>query len=509
MEYFKKVYAITPDTIEIGAPLSLIEIAIIKDTIDNEVLLRNVVVNNSNDSVIAFAINYSVKSVFGELITDTESVQNYVYQDIEIKPGEIFGNKISISLPSEARQVFVEIEKVVFNDGNIWVSNRDNIVTTQPQRELKASDDFLNTLDNNSIIPRYYYVENESCWQCTCGQPNIITTTECYKCARLKQDVKQLYNNDIIEKNFLSYLSSKKVEETKLIQEGQKEPDVSDQNDPSVNSEELVLDDIILNSNTNVIDNKDNTDSKVRAIHSDSAIPKWHTSNMIKIVIVSIIILALATGVFTNRSSKANSTKISPYIDLVGQEIKDNNLTISQELYDEINKVFLCGYYGTISATSTIYHPNISDDGVVSAITWTSNSALTKSDYTKFIKIFKRQYTPKKELKIVSENDNTCIATDGDLQIKISIADNKVSVKWALENEEETSVTNSTDSDNYQKPSGKSYNSSSSYSDKSYHTCIQCGKRANHSITGLNGTLEWYCDDHWNQMREMLDYMSK
>ena len=39
------------------------------------------------------------------------------------------------------------------------------------------------------------------------------------------------------------------------------------------------------------------------------------------------------------------------------------------------------------------------------------------------------------------------------------------------------------------------------------HSCEECGKPASHSMKGLNGTLEWYCNDHWKQMQEMLDYM--
>ncbi|MBR0410076.1 MAG: hypothetical protein IJI25_03605 [Eubacterium sp.] len=40
---------------------------------------------------------------------------------------------------------------------------------------------------------------------------------------------------------------------------------------------------------------------------------------------------------------------------------------------------------------------------------------------------------------------------------------------------------------------------------ESSHTCLECGKSANHSITGLNGTLEWYCDQHWQEMQEMYN----
>lgn len=41
------------------------------------------------------------------------------------------------------------------------------------------------------------------------------------------------------------------------------------------------------------------------------------------------------------------------------------------------------------------------------------------------------------------------------------------------------------------------------------HYCEECGKLAYHSIQGLSGATEWYCNDHWKQMQDMFDYMSQ
>lgn len=45
------------------------------------------------------------------------------------------------------------------------------------------------------------------------------------------------------------------------------------------------------------------------------------------------------------------------------------------------------------------------------------------------------------------------------------------------------------------------------YHSEVLHTCEQCGKSATHNIRGMNGYDEWYCDEHWNEMQNMLDYM--
>lgn len=55
-----------------------------------------------------------------------------------------------------------------------------------------------------------------------------------------------------------------------------------------------------------------------------------------------------------------------------------------------------------------------------------------------------------------------------------------------------------------------SQRSTTDYSDSqpgTLHKCEQCGKSATHSIQGLNGYDEWYCDEHWQQMQDALDYM--
>ena len=55
-----------------------------------------------------------------------------------------------------------------------------------------------------------------------------------------------------------------------------------------------------------------------------------------------------------------------------------------------------------------------------------------------------------------------------------------------------------------------SQRSTTDYSDSqpgTLHKCEQCGKSATHSIRGLNGYDEWYCDEHWQQMQDALDYM--
>lgn len=224
MKYFDTLYKNMPSQVELEAPALLREVAIIKDTVDNEILLRNSFVNISDQKIIAMSIHISLKDIFGEAITNKEKGSySYVYQDVDFEPNTIFGNKIPIVLPSEARKAEIRLEKVVLADGTVWSSNPDNIVFQQVQREIEASDEFIGGMDDNSIIPIFYYVENESCWQCTCGQPNKLNATTCSNCKREKDYVKENYNKECVVQRYQVFseemAEQRRLEEVKIEKE--------------------------------------------------------------------------------------------------------------------------------------------------------------------------------------------------------------------------------------------------------------------------------------------------
>lgn len=216
MKYFETVFRMHPDKYEVDAPLILVESAIIKDTVDKKTLLRNVVLNTGERAIKAFVVRIAVKNVFGDnLSINNNEIYDYIYQDIIVNPGEYFGNKIAIDLPDVARKVDVTISRAVFDNGDIWNSNPDNFVIIQSQREIAASDEYIGRLDSNRIRPEFYYVENDSSWQCTCGQPNRINNTNCTKCGRSKNEVKQLFNANTIAEGFSAFLEMKEKERKK------------------------------------------------------------------------------------------------------------------------------------------------------------------------------------------------------------------------------------------------------------------------------------------------------
>ena len=216
MQYFDKVFINRPNNVELRAPIQLFETIIFKDNVDNEILLRDQFLNSGNQPVIAIFINIFMKNILGEDVPapDGSPSLSYTYQDICIPVNDTFGRKIPIALPSDVRRVTVLIDKAVLQDGTLWTSDSHNIVSIQEQEPLQLPDDFLESFDQaNDVKPVFYYTENESCWQCTCGQPNFLTSWECDNCGRQKEATKRSFSKETIIPLYEGYKEEKAREE--------------------------------------------------------------------------------------------------------------------------------------------------------------------------------------------------------------------------------------------------------------------------------------------------------
>lgn len=219
MKYFEILYKTSPQVYEFDSPIYLVETAIIKDTVDNQILLRNTMRNVTNEKIIAVMLNIIMKDIFGELVcgTDGKSCFQYIYQDISFGKGELFGNKIAINLPETVRKVEVTVEKVVLESGVVWKSTKKNFAQLQKQKEIHEPDVFMNMVEKEmGVQSLFYYMENDTCWQCTCGQPNKIESTKCINCGLDKQIAKEHLSEKKLEEKYYKYLQEeKKVTEKK------------------------------------------------------------------------------------------------------------------------------------------------------------------------------------------------------------------------------------------------------------------------------------------------------
>lgn len=214
LKYFKELYKENPMEIEVSAPAVISEIAILKDSVDGKVFLRNLITNVGSKKIIAISISIKLFDVFGEIIiSEGEEEMNYIYQDMVIAPAKYWGNKIAIELPENTRKVKVHIDKIIFNDSSIWNSDLKDTVILQEQEEMNYSEEFYKLVEETDKERLFFYVENNSCWQCTCGKPNHLETEICGYCGRTKEFVKENYSKDNLEPKYDSFLKKKKEEE--------------------------------------------------------------------------------------------------------------------------------------------------------------------------------------------------------------------------------------------------------------------------------------------------------
>ena len=349
MEYFKILFKNNPLKVELDAPIILQETAIIEDTVDNKILLRNIFSNVGNQDIVAIAIRISLKNIFGDIVKYKEQDGfSYIYQDIKFEPKTFYGNTVSIELPIEARKAEVIVEKAVFLDGTIWTTNPENIVEIQPQREIEASSEFIKNYDENNILPIFYYVENKSCWQCTCGQINRISDNKCKACLREKEEVKDKFSQECIGNAYQKYVEEKKK---KIIQEN--EQDVTLQK-----CEEDF-------SKTGNIERKCDRSNTLKYIIGIS---------IILIIIVLIIVLA----VNTNNGTKNEINKITSYF---GTQMNENN--VGENGWEDVGEYTICKILGVASVDS-ITHSN-----KIQYIYWHSNEEYSQEEYDIFVEDLK------------------------------------------------------------------------------------------------------------------------
>ena len=227
MTYFETLSRFVPEVVEAGAPILINDVALIKDTVDNEILLRITMANSVEDAVIAVAVKIHMWDIFGdEVIVGTSPIMDYVYQDITFAPQSIYGNTVPIKMPDNVRRVDVKITRVVFSNGKVWKSIPENYVHVQAQDLLEGTDEFTDTLreEGEKYPPLLTYTDNNESWQCTCGGVNKASDETCYRCGRSKEYCKKEYSAEPIHNKFTAFMAEKEriAEEQRRIEEEKK-----------------------------------------------------------------------------------------------------------------------------------------------------------------------------------------------------------------------------------------------------------------------------------------------
>lgn len=212
MEYFNKIQCYRPSIGIVDAPVSIDEIALLQDSVDKNMLGRIKFINYSKGTIVAIFVRLCAANIAGESISLDK--ERFIYQDMKISSGELYGNRIPISLPEDTRYFSVQLEKVVFDNGEIWDSANETTCKIS-QKQIQVPDQIIDRVKkelekhlNNVEYVRYFYEKGQNFWECSCGRINSSDNEVCPFCN----------NSNVSQKKHLT-----QEEVSKIINEKEKE----------------------------------------------------------------------------------------------------------------------------------------------------------------------------------------------------------------------------------------------------------------------------------------------
>ena len=229
MEYFKKLQCYKPKKAIIDSPISIEEVGLLQDTIDKNILGRIKFINRSQQSIIAIFVHLSASNIAGEPVPVEK--ERYIYQDMKIDHGELYGNKIPLHLPNDTRLLTVKLEKVVFENGEIWDAATGTECEYIPQEEIdipayvieKVQEELSPHFSHMEYI-YYFYEEGQNFWECTCGKINDMLNKKCSFCQNDRKSQKEYLVQDKLIPLIAQKKQEKQVEdEEKARQEAEAE----------------------------------------------------------------------------------------------------------------------------------------------------------------------------------------------------------------------------------------------------------------------------------------------
>lgn len=221
-DYFGKIQCYEPTRMNIDCPVKVLEVSILKDTTEDDILLRLRMWNQEKKDLVAIFVSIDMEDILGNKIKTAggEDKMFYIYQDILIHPGDRFGEKMAVKLPKSVRRVSISVEKVAFLDGTLWVSSSKNLADIKKQEMIKLPADynarFISVLNEDFKrfakdikLVCFYYEENDKVWQCTCGRTNAKTDETCSFCGLERSYVQKVLSKASVAKKLNEYMEEK------------------------------------------------------------------------------------------------------------------------------------------------------------------------------------------------------------------------------------------------------------------------------------------------------------
>lgn len=215
MERYTELFRFSYSYFYNNGPLIIENAVIQKDSVDNQILAQIKLKNISNSTVVGCKVLIFAYEINGNSLI---KIISHTYLDYYIKCGEVFGDRVPIFLPSNARRIGVEIDEVYFLDNTIW--KRDSELLKIPEqiplnkyfRDEKLVNEYRNVSGADVI---FVPLEWNSLFLCSCGNKNMIGTN-CSKCNCSYKELAANLNEDFL---ITSISKRRQLEKNKLEEE--------------------------------------------------------------------------------------------------------------------------------------------------------------------------------------------------------------------------------------------------------------------------------------------------
>lgn len=223
---YKRIFSLEPNLFKDGSPVLIRAGAVLSDSNTGRLLLQLKLENVSAKKISAVFTSVKCFNVAKESI---EGVDDFQYLDLFIKRNVSFGEKTPIILPdSTTRSLIVNIKRVVFDDGEIWVNDgTDNFhplpelidvkhmgVEFAEQLEREANKKRPNFWGKFTNLPK----QIDELWICACGSLNQNNEEKCFGCGFDKDWVFTFTSPEVL-KPFLDEYKTEQAKAREIKQE--------------------------------------------------------------------------------------------------------------------------------------------------------------------------------------------------------------------------------------------------------------------------------------------------
>lgn len=220
MKYFTEIQIDEVNDNILDAPLRMLRVSLLQDPCDKSMLGKVEFFNQCRLNIIAVFVKLSAFNIASEEVLLDK--KEYIYQDMIIEPGELYGSKIAIHLPDDVRKLFAVIEKVVFEDGSVWKRNEKDIIGSNKAKMISVPEKYAERIReelqkhiSNLEYANYYYEDEQRFWRCSCGKIHSLDIDCCDFCGNARVTQHNYLTEDSIEKICNVIEEADRIEEEK------------------------------------------------------------------------------------------------------------------------------------------------------------------------------------------------------------------------------------------------------------------------------------------------------